>query len=393
MQNLIFLLVISLLTASIEIDISVPSFPDISAYFNISDGLTQITVAVNFLGFCISSIIYGPASDVFGRRKIMLFGNAIMLVGAFGCAVAESIHFLLFARFIQGLGASTSVVVAFAMIADRYSASKASRLFGTMNGLITIFMAVAPILGGFINESIGWRGSYILVAATSIIAWIFLYLWLPETKKELNALNIKQISLDVKKLFLNEVFLLSSLLVAICGAGWMSFVACASFLYIETYGLSIMHYTMHQASIITVFSVCSLLYGKLVNIIGEKKCITYGAKIILFSGVLMIFIAVNAPKSPYLTTLSIMVYSVGAAILYPVIFAKSLEAFPQIKGTASSAIMAIGALIRALFVAVSSYIYSGQFITVALMILIAVILINLCLIKLLKLMRFDTKES
>ena len=91
-KHLPFLLVISLLTCSVEIDISVPSFPDISDYFDISDGLTQMTIALNFFGFCISSIIYGPLSDAFGRRKVMLAGNFVMLIGACGCAMGALIY-------------------------------------------------------------------------------------------------------------------------------------------------------------------------------------------------------------------------------------------------------------------------------------------------------------
>jgi len=183
-KNLPFLFVISLLTCCIEIDISVPSFPDISDYFHISDGLTQMTIAVNFFGFCLSSVAYGPLSDCYGRRNVMLIGNAIMLIGAVLCVVAHNIELLLIARFIQGFGASTSAVVVFAMIADVYETDKAAKLIGLMNSLITVFMSIAPIAGGFINNLVGFRGNYFVIALVSVISWIMLYFQLPETKKE-----------------------------------------------------------------------------------------------------------------------------------------------------------------------------------------------------------------
>ena len=107
-KSLPLLLVISLLTCCVEVDISVPSFPDISDYFNISDGLTQMTVALNFFGFCLSSVVYGPLSDSFGRRKVMIIGNAIMMLGACGCAFAPNIEFLLCSRLLQGIGAGNN---------------------------------------------------------------------------------------------------------------------------------------------------------------------------------------------------------------------------------------------------------------------------------------------
>lgn len=206
-KNLPFLLVVSLLACCIEVDISVPSFPDISDYFNISDGLTQMTIAINFLGFCISSAIYGPLSDAFGRRKIMLYGNAIMMIGAVGCTIASTIEFLLFSRLIQGIGASASAVVAFAMITDAYSSNKSAKLIDTMNSFITVFMSLAPIAGSFINEAIGWRGNYSIIAIISIISWVMLYLWLPETKQKFETFATKKIANDFKTLMHDRAFI------------------------------------------------------------------------------------------------------------------------------------------------------------------------------------------
>jgi DHA1 family bicyclomycin/chloramphenicol resistance-like MFS transporter len=391
-KNFTLLLVVSLLTCSVEVDLSVPSFPNISNYFNISDSLTQMTIALNFFGFCLASGVYGPLSDAFGRRKVMIIGNAIMLFGAVGCALAYSIEFLLFSRFIQGIGASTSTVVAFAMIADVYSEEKSAQLVGTMNSLITIFMSIAPIAGGFINESLGWRGNYTVIAVLSVISWLMLYLWLPETRDNFTPLQYKKISNDFKTLFLDKRFMLASLVPSIFFAGWMSFVSCGSFLYMETYDLPIMYYALHQGCIIAVFSGVSLYSGKILQTIGERNCVIFGAIFALLGSILMITISVILEKAPYLTSFSMILYGIGAAISYPVIFAKSLQIFPNIKGTAASVIMAMRSLLCASFIAISSYIYSGQLITVAAMILTASVLVSILSIKLLKSLPFATKE-
>ena len=89
------------------------SFPDISDYFHISDGLTQMTIAVNFSGFVYQVLLMVLYQIIYGRRNVMLIGNAIMLIGAVLCVVAHNIELLLIARFIQGFGASTSAVVVF----------------------------------------------------------------------------------------------------------------------------------------------------------------------------------------------------------------------------------------------------------------------------------------
>jgi DHA1 family bicyclomycin/chloramphenicol resistance-like MFS transporter len=375
------------------VDISVPSFPDISDYFNISDSLTQMTISVNFVGFCISSALYGPLSDAIGRRRIMLIGNAVMMLGALGCCIANSIEFLLFARFVQGVGASASAVVVFAMIADVYSAEKSAKLIGTMNSLLTVFMSLAPIAGSFLNELVGWRGNFSAVALVSIISWLMLYFLLPETKSEYQPLSAKKIMRDFKTLFLDKRFLLASSVPSLYYAGWMSFVSCSSFLYMETYRLPIMDYALHQGAIIGVFSFTSLYSGEISQFIGEKKCVIYGTTIACIVSLLMFILSLVSDKSPYLTSLLMMTYGVGSAISYPIIFSKSLEIFPKIKGTASSAIMAMRALICAWTVAISSYFYSGHLITVAVALLIVVTLIILFSRSLLQQIVFVTKED
>jgi len=392
-KNLPFLLIISLLTCCVEVDISVPSFPDISDYFNISDSLTQMTIAVNFLGFCISSAIYGPLSDAFGRRKVMLYGNAIMMLGAVGCTIANTIEFLLFSRLIQGIGASASAVVAFAMITDAYSSDKSAKLIGTMNSFLTVFMSLAPVTGSFINEAIGWRGNFSVIAVLSVISWVMLYFWLPETKQKFEILAIKKIANDFKTLMCDKAFIYASLVPSLTFAGWMSFVACGSFLYIETYKLPIMYYALHQGAIISAFSLCSLYSGKINKLIGPHNCIVYGTALMIMGTTSMIIISLIFDIAPYLTSTSMIIYGTGTAISYPVIFSRSLKLFPDISGTASSVIMAIRSLLCAAFIAISSYIYYGKLWTVAVMILAAVLSVTIMTFLLLKLISFDTKDS
>ncbi|KJV74903.1 MFS transporter [Orientia tsutsugamushi] len=76
-------------------DMSVPSFPDIARYFNVTEGIIQLTISYNFLGFFIGGFLNGPLSECYARRKIMLAGNALMLLGAIGCVFAPTINSLL----------------------------------------------------------------------------------------------------------------------------------------------------------------------------------------------------------------------------------------------------------------------------------------------------------
>src|SRR5690606_19222816 len=143
----------------IVIDISIPSFPSIMDHFHATEAQVQTTLSANFFAFCISGLLYGPLSDAWGRRKLMLFGATTFMGGAIGCVASMNIEQLIFWRFIQGIGASSSLVLGFAMLLDRYHGDEAATKVSLINAFCTIFMAVAPILGGLLIHYYTWRAN------------------------------------------------------------------------------------------------------------------------------------------------------------------------------------------------------------------------------------------
>ncbi len=308
------ILILSLVTICIETDISAPSFPDMSAYFNVSEGLIQYTIATNFLGFCIASLFYGALSDSYGRRPVMVIGNAIMVVGAIGCVFAPTIDWLLFARFIQGLGASTSLVVAFAMMADAYQGDEVVRRIGVMNSALTTFMAIAPVAGSFINQAVGWRGNYTVVALVSLLSWVLIVLFLPETRVERSTFCLKQLMKDYKVLFSSKPFMHTSYVPNLLCAIYLSFIACASFLYIKTVGLTIYGYAMHQGTIIGLFAIVSLFSGHIINYIGKKPAIAFGIYACAVGMVGLLVTSFFAPYTAILITVFMSIVAIGDAV-------------------------------------------------------------------------------
>ena len=383
------LAILSLVACCIEMDISVPGFPDMVHYFEVSEGIIQLTLAYNFFGFCCASFIYGPLSECYGRQKIMVWGNFLLMIGAFGCVYASTISFLLISRFIQGVGAATSAVVVFAMVADVYQKDKAVKVIGIMNSFLTILMAIAPVIGGFINQTIGWQGNYGMVALICFVSWISLWLFLPETKKEREPFNINKILNNYNTLFSNSNFINTSLLPSLLYTIYVSFIACAPFLYIETFGMSLLAYALHQTAIVSCFSITSLFSDKISLKIGARNCVKRGMAICILgilSFVVLSFVVLSlaSPYSPYLITSCMAVFCIGFSIVYPVVFTTSLEIFPKLKGIASSAIMSMRTFLCSSVIGIISYWYNGQPLMVALSLLSIIIISLICVAYLLK---------
>ncbi|WP_245609512.1 MFS transporter [Wolbachia endosymbiont of Trichogramma pretiosum] len=129
-------------------------------------------------------------SECYGRRRMMIIGNTLLLIGAVGCIFALSVFELLISRFIQGIGISTSVVV-FAIIADSYKGNEAVKFIGIMNSILTVLIVIAPVLGSFISKIVVLRDNYASVAILCFISWVLLLLLLPETKKDRDIFSLK----------------------------------------------------------------------------------------------------------------------------------------------------------------------------------------------------------
>jgi DHA1 family bicyclomycin/chloramphenicol resistance-like MFS transporter len=383
MQKLLFpLLILSLVVCCIETDMSAPSFPDMSRYFNVSEGMIQYTIAINFLGFCVASLFYGALSDSYGRRPIMVIGNAFMMIGALGCVWSPSIEVLLISRFIQGVGASTSAVVVFAMIADRYKGAEAIKRIGIMNSALTIFMSVAPIAGSFINQAIGWRGNYGVVAALSLLSWLLLVFFLPETREERSNFSMKQLAKDYKHVLSSPTFIYASSVPSLLCAAYMAFIACAAFLYTKTFGLSLNGYALHQGLIISGFSVMSIFAGNLMERIGKRRSVAIGMGLFAAGMLCILSLGLAGSHAATLVTAAMMLVSFGDAIVYAIIFTLSLEIFPEHKGVASSAIMSVRALLVCAFVGLMGSVYNDELMSYAWVCLIIFVPTCFCVFKL-----------
>jgi DHA1 family bicyclomycin/chloramphenicol resistance-like MFS transporter len=379
------LLILSLLNSCIELEISAPSFLDIALYFTITEAKVGFIITYNLLGFCIASLIWGPLSEFYGRRWIMLWGNGILTLGALGCVIAPTFLVLLIARFVQGLGAATSAVVTSAIIADVYPTNKAAKLYSLMNAIFTIFMALSPTIGSILNAYIGWRGNYGVIAFICSVSWILLYLFLPETKTTTLRFSWYKTLSSYKQLLSNKLFLSAAAIPSLLYGCYLTFVSLAPFIYMEIFEVETIGYTVHQGIIICVFAITSALFSKINTSLGTQR-ILYLALCLCVLGSMMMLFSYTAS----LLTVAMSLFCIGFACLYPIIFAYSLEILPQLKGTASSVIMSLRYLLCALITSVGSNVYNNNVFNLSLLILGIIIIVVFLFIFFIRTIRFDT---
>jgi len=365
--SLVMLIVISLLGCCMEIDLSIPSFPSMMTFFSATEAQVQNTLSLNFLAFCLSGLFYGPLSERYGRRGLMLFGASCFLVGALGCVFSFSIYQLMFWRFIQGLGASSTCVLGFTMISDTYNQEQAARYIGKINAYVTIFMSFAPILGSMIiNYFSSWRANFIVIAIIAFITWFFLARQLPETHLARKPIKIRGILKDYWSLLTHKQFMMLAAIPNVLVTAYLTFVGSAAFYYLNSCRLSYFAYAVHQGLVVFSFSAMSFYADKWVTKLGANNVVNLGMGLCFLGTVLLCIFAFAFPFEPRFITFSMCLFAIGCAFPMSVTFAQSMDCIPNLRGVSASFIMSSRLLISSLAIAYTGYSFDGSMRPVAL---------------------------
>lgn len=237
-----------------------PLLPWIGQDLTLTSDQTQLLVAIYLLGFGPSQLVYGPLSDVLGRRPVLLAGVMIALFGvALAIFNAESFSGLLLGRFIQGCGAGSVSVLARATIRDSYQKQNLAKAM-TWLAIVAAFTPImAPVIGGMVNHYLGWLSVFVLLIAYIALVWLLLVFSFRETLKTAGVPpSVKQLAGNYLSLFKDRHFL------TFAGIGWINFamvvLAISMMPYIMQVQLGI---SSDQYAMWAMVPACGLLFGGL----------------------------------------------------------------------------------------------------------------------------------
>jgi DHA1 family bicyclomycin/chloramphenicol resistance-like MFS transporter len=164
--------------------ILLPALPVIKETFEVSTEVAQLTLSLSMLAIALGTLFYGPLSDKYGRKPVMLLGLSITLVGSVFCFLANTIELLIVGRFIQAFGAAVGLVLARAIVRDVYGAQEAARVIATLVMVMVVAPMLSPALGGELMLRLGWEYVFVVIAIACILISLLLFRGLPETLKE-----------------------------------------------------------------------------------------------------------------------------------------------------------------------------------------------------------------
>ena len=168
-KALITLLIAITALAPVSLQIFIPALPAIQSSFDSNAGVTQLVLSLSILANAIATLLYGPLSDRFGRRPVILIGFFVFIAGSVLCAIAPSISLLITARIIQSAGAAAGMVLARAIVRDLYDREQAASVIAYLTMAMVVAPMLAPTLGALLIDSFDWRSIFVAMTLVGII--------------------------------------------------------------------------------------------------------------------------------------------------------------------------------------------------------------------------------
>lgn len=370
------ILLLGSLTAfgAITIDLYLPTLPAIARAFSVSAATVQLTLSTFFVGMALGQLVYGPVSDRIGRRPVILFGCCVYVVASLACALAPSIGWLVAGRFAQALGCCAGMVVARAVVRDRYDHRDSARIFSLLVLVLGVAPMVAPTVGGWLAAVSSWRAIFLVLAAFGGIVGVISWRRLDESRGEATAIKSHSESMLAAYVdLLRQRRLVGYILVGACnGATLFSYIATAPDLVIDIWGFSSRAFGLIFAAIAVGVIGSSQVNRRLLLRYAPDRILAVACVVALGCGLLLLGI-VLADGSRYLILAGIFATLTSNGFIAANALAGALNVDPLRAGTTSGLFGASNFALGAAASAAAAGLHDGTALPMAAMIVAALI--------------------
>ena len=347
--GVIVLIILGFMLLPLSSDMYLASLPGMRRYFDVPVPQAQLTLSVFVIGFALSQLAYGPLSDRFGRRPVLLGGICIYVIATLACLMARSIEWLIIARFFQAMGACASTVIGRAMIRDIYGGAGAARTLGYVLAGTAIAPIFSPMLGGALEMAFDWRANFVALLAVGSVLLLGSAFFLGESNlhRDATAIQPRRIFANYLQLLRNRRFVGFMLCFACAYCAIFTWLSMSSFVLIGSLGISPQHYGVLFGLTVPGYMLGTLLTARLSGRLGVERLVGIGSLISAVAGCLMAGLALAGVHHIAALLLPLGLLLCGTGFINPSATAGAIAPFAKIAGTASALLgfsqMAVGA--------------------------------------------------
>ncbi|MFL6658357.1 MAG: multidrug effflux MFS transporter [Massilia sp.] len=341
MQRLLTVILACLgMVGALAIDTYLPSIPAIGREFEVGPLAVQQTLSLFLFTFAFMMLFYGTLSDSFGRRPVILIALAVYTLASLGAVFAPTFGVLLACRAFQGLAAGAGSVIGQAIVQDRYAHDQAhaQKIMSHIMMVFGLAPAIAPVLGGWLHVTFGWRSTFVFLAAFGALMILLVYRALPESlpRDQRHAFHGVAIARNYLKVLRNPQFLLLAVAVGLSFSGLSLYIGSAANFCMVILKLPETAFAWLFIPMIGGMTIGSAWGGKAAARIVPAKMMWLGFAIMGAAGVMNVtYNAFNVAAVPW-AVLPLAVYTFGLAVAMPAIQVGALSLFPDNRGLASS---------------------------------------------------------
>jgi DHA1 family bicyclomycin/chloramphenicol resistance-like MFS transporter len=319
-------------------DTYLPSMTAIRDSFGVDMAAVQLTLSLAFLGGAIGQLFYGPLSDRFGRRPLLIAGLSVYVAASLACLVAQSIEQLVIARFVQSFGSIAAPVLARAMVRDLHEREAAARMLSLMGMVLGIGPIVAPMIGGVLQARYGWRASFVFITFFGLALWIAVTALLGESvrSKDPDAVRPTRLIETFAQLLKSRVFVGYTLVNCFVFGGLGAYLSGVSFVVIQVLGVPTEYFGLVFGAIMVGNLIGYGSSGLLVMRLGLDRTLAVGVTGVAIAGALLALFAFADVVHVVTLVGPMMLYMCCFSITGPQAIAGALTPFPRAAGAASS---------------------------------------------------------
>lgn len=322
----------------LAIDMYLPALPVIARDLASDEGAVQFSLMAFFAGLMLGQLFYGPLADRYGRKPLLYFGLTVFVGASLGCSLAANARDLSILRFVQGLGGSVGMVMAFAIVRDLYTGLKASHLLSLVVMVLGVTPIVAPLLGSAIIAIGSWQVIFLVQGALAAILMVFVARNLPETRSVAlrKAAHPASTLRNYASLLVNRRYIPFVLVVSIAQAGFFAYLSASAPIFIATFGLSPFAYSVAFALNALGMMAGARASAFVVRKVRAEHIVRISLAVYLLSALVLLAASMAGIASlvPFAATLFIIIAMLG--FVMPLSSMLAMESVGAIAGTAAA---------------------------------------------------------